>query len=439
MTTFGEKLRELMNEQQISQRKMSGLVPCDDGYLSRIARDLRTPSQEMAERLDEILGADGALAALKPEPSRPRRSFQGRRATAMGTVTFGSIPDLWGDDMQRRAALQLLTTIGVSVGMSAAAPLHRRLTDLVLTSAPHDLGDWHLACIDHLHALRTRPASLALEDLVTDLLALSQQLDTAEAGDLTELQRVQAALAMLHAHMSNRLGDHGSAIRWWRTARSAADSTGDLDLRLMIRCEEAKVGLYGQRDLETVLALVRQTEHLAGDAPSFWKADLAGTRAKAFTILGQHDQAMKALQVNVDYGGPDTPPSILPNLWVEDQPRFAQSWVYAAAGNEQDADQARDQVLAIARRRGGDTPYETNVRLHEAMCTIVKGGTDRGMKQAAQILDGIPADRRTQMTTAMGHFVLRAVPLDQQLRPTVREFRGVLARTAPRPALASGT
>lgn len=64
--TFGEKLRALMAERQISQRALAKLVPCDDGFLSRVANDRRRPSVELAARLDEVLDAGGQLAALRP-------------------------------------------------------------------------------------------------------------------------------------------------------------------------------------------------------------------------------------------------------------------------------------------------------------------------------------------------------------------------------------
>lgn len=71
MTTFGEKLRQLMTERSTSQRALAKLVPCNDGYLSRVANDLMMPSEEMAARLDEVLAADGTLAALRPERITP--------------------------------------------------------------------------------------------------------------------------------------------------------------------------------------------------------------------------------------------------------------------------------------------------------------------------------------------------------------------------------
>lgn len=69
MTTFGEKLRALMAERELSQRKLAGLVPCDDGHLSKIANDRKRPSPELANRLDELLEANGTLSALLRSPS----------------------------------------------------------------------------------------------------------------------------------------------------------------------------------------------------------------------------------------------------------------------------------------------------------------------------------------------------------------------------------
>ncbi|WP_067793166.1 helix-turn-helix domain-containing protein [Actinomadura formosensis] len=71
MATFGGKLRALMAERQISQRKLAKLVPCDDGHLSKIANGRKRPSPELAARLDDLLDARGALAALCPR--RPPR------------------------------------------------------------------------------------------------------------------------------------------------------------------------------------------------------------------------------------------------------------------------------------------------------------------------------------------------------------------------------
>lgn len=364
------------------------------------------------------------LPAPSPDPS----------AAPARTVDGGITPDL-GDDMERRLMLQL-GILGLGAGALGSTETVRQLLDLAVDGADRPLADWQLACTDHLHALRTRPAAQVRDALLIDLLALHRQVTTTtDAQHTLEFRRFVAALSMLQAHALSRLGDHGPAVHWWRTARGAADATGDLDLRLMIRCEEAGVGLYGQRDLHTVLHLVDTAEQIAGDAPSFWKADLAGTRAKALSLLGRHDEARHSLHDFTGYGGPDARAAILPTIATGSQPYFAASWVHANEGNETAADTARDEVLA----RNRDWQYGSNVRLHEALCTVVNGGTDQGARLAATVLDTLPAAYRTNMITYTGGMVLNRVPPDQRQRPAVRELREVLATTAPRPAPASVT
>ncbi len=202
----------------------------------------------------------------------------------------------------------------------------------------------------------------------------------------------------------------------------------------MVRCEEAASGLYGQRDAEVVLHLIDQAEQLAGPHPTFWTAHLAGTKSKALTILGRHDEAKKALNIFMDWSGEDARGRLIPISWRANQPHFAASWVYAGAGDEGAADIARDQVLS----HRPDYQYAANVRLHEALCTVVKKGVDRGVQQAATLLDSMEPAYRSQMISETGKMVLNAVPSEQWERPAVREFREVLSRTMPENHAAAG-
>lgn len=76
--SFGEKMSALMAERGLSLRALARMIPADPGHLSRIRRDLTPPAQEMAERIDRALGADGALVALR----RPRRAAWTEAAAA---------------------------------------------------------------------------------------------------------------------------------------------------------------------------------------------------------------------------------------------------------------------------------------------------------------------------------------------------------------------
>lgn len=329
------------------------------------------------------------------------------------------------DDMERRRLLQ--ATLGLSA-FAVAAPL-TALADLARDSDPRDLADWHVAVTDHLHALRTRPPAQARDDLALDLLRLRHQM--AQSGaDRTENQRILAALAVIYGGMLTRLGEHGAALRWWRTAIHAADDSGDLDMRLLVRAEAAGYGLYGQRDPATVLRLMDEIKRIGGGSRSMWATDLKGTRAKALALLGRHQEAkgaVQALQSAAPAGTPDCP---IPALWLPDQVDFAESWVLSAAGDEQPAGEARERVLAYT----WDYQYTANVSLHGALCTVVNGGTAAGMRRAAEILDAMPRRYHSQMITEMGKHVLGVVPAGDRELPAVREFQQVLAATAPAPA-----
>jgi transcriptional regulator with XRE-family HTH domain len=334
-----------------------------------------------------------------------------------------------GGDMERRRLL--LATLGL--GAFAASASLTALTDLALTSEPRDVADWQLAVADHLHGIRTRPPTQARDDLIVDLLRLRQQLSRA-GRDGIELRRVLAALAALYGGLLTRLGEHGAALRWWRTAWHAADDAADLELRLLVRAESAGFGLYGQRDPATVLRLLDDTERIAGRSRSVWRADLNSTRAKALSLLGRHREARTAVNVLLDTVPDAAPASPIPTLWTADQAHFAESWVLAAAGDEAGTSRAVDRVLSYT----GDYQYVANVSLHGALCTVVSGGTAAGTRRAAQVLDGLPPGYRSQMITETGRRVLAAVPRADQDSAPARDLAAVIAATAPPAAQLAG-
>ncbi|MEW2356270.1 hypothetical protein [Spirillospora sp. NPDC029432] len=329
--------------------------------------------------------------------------------------------------MERR--LLLLAALGLSAGAVASPGVSvRDLLTLALNSRARSVEDWELACDDHLHALRTRPPVQVRNDLMVDLLALQRQLHAAGEDD-RDLQLVVAALSTLHAAALTRLGEHGSAIQWWRTAKAAADVSGDLELRLGIRATEAGHGLYGQRDAGTVLRLTQSAQQIAGRAPSTGMALVACSQAKALALLGRRGEARRVLNTYRDLAATaPAPKGVMPGYWNNGHLHFAENMVFAGVGDEKQASRASELVLASSNP---DYQVSVQVRLHDALCTAVAGGIDQGARQAAEILDGLPGSYRSQMITETGRTVLRAVPADKRERPAVREFAEILVRSAP--------
>ncbi|XVQ88866.1 helix-turn-helix domain-containing protein [Microbispora siamensis] len=407
---LGAAVRHWREEvRHLSQREVAKVAYLDDGDLSKWERGLARPHADVVARLDAALGAGQHLVALHATVAELER---------LRTVAVG--PDAEEEIATERRRLLQLAIAGVGALGVGGEPV-RRLLGESFGQEFRAVEDWELARADHLYALRTRPPSQVASDLLVDLLTVRRQLGTAAPAQAVELQRITATLASVRGNALTRLGKHGAALRWWRTARQAADASGDLGLRLMVRGEEAGHGLYGQRDPETVLCLVESAERIAG-GPT---ADLLTTRAKALSLLGRHDEARGTVRALVALASGGVKGDTF-GFWKPDQIHFAESWVYAGAGDEAAADRARQQVLAATR----DYQYDANVRLHEALCTVSKGGVDTGMRQAATVITTLPAAYRSHHIVQTGRMVLQAVPAGQRARKAVGEFREVLGAGA---------
>ncbi|WP_067488703.1 transcriptional regulator [Actinomadura hibisca] len=429
--TFGKTLTRLMAWRGVHLRELAETAGCDVSDLVMISNDLVLPSRPLAERLDTALDAQGKLIALVPAESASSVPPGLPAVSVEETIRLDD-----EDDMERRRLLLAALGLGAGALGSSGEPVRQLLAD-ALDSEPRTLEEWHLAYLDHRYGLASRSPAQVRDALIIDLIAVRRQLATAGPREKPELERVVAALSTVLANALTRLGEDGAAIRWWRTAKAAADRSEDLDLRLMVRAEEAGCGLYGQRPPAMVLHLAEQAGHLA-DGPARSGLVMAGChRAKALALEDRREEAHRALADVTELLSGQVPAA---EHGYSDQIlissfHFAQSWVYARTGDEGPAADARARVLETP---GLDYQYRTNVGLHEAQCTVIKGGVDTGVRQAADILAELPAQQRSHVIGETGRAVLRAVPVEQRQRAAVRELREVLAQTAPSPALGSG-
>jgi transcriptional regulator with XRE-family HTH domain len=71
MRTFGDEVRRLLAERGMSLRELARRSHYDDGHLSKVLSGRKRATAELGLRLDDILGADGILAALADSPPIP--------------------------------------------------------------------------------------------------------------------------------------------------------------------------------------------------------------------------------------------------------------------------------------------------------------------------------------------------------------------------------
>ncbi|MFC5833492.1 hypothetical protein [Nonomuraea insulae] len=170
------------------------------------------------------------------------------------------------------------------------------------------------------------------------------------------------------------------------------------------------------RLLDAAQGIVEQASH------SYGAALMKITRAKALSLVERHAEATRLLDEARDtLGTGRLPVSIMPAYWGTQRLPYAETCVYAAVGEEKKANEARERLSQ------DDYQYPTNARLMLAMCTVVRGGVDQGMKGAAEVLGSLPEEHRTNMIKHTARLVLRAVPMDQRDRSAVRDVRSLLA------------
>jgi transcriptional regulator with XRE-family HTH domain len=64
MSDFGKELARLMAARGIGVRELARMVPCNPGHISNLRNGKANPSPDLAQILDNLLGANGTLAAF---------------------------------------------------------------------------------------------------------------------------------------------------------------------------------------------------------------------------------------------------------------------------------------------------------------------------------------------------------------------------------------
>ncbi|WP_433229076.1 helix-turn-helix domain-containing protein [Actinomadura formosensis] len=300
MTTFGEKLRALMAERQISQRKLAKRVPCDGGHLSKIVNGRKNPSPELAQRLDELLDADGELVTL----ARARRkASQGIRS---GGGANGGDPDdstiapldllslAWtvgrlDQGVDRRSVLQLAPAVAAAPALGVGDPIERITRAL---TRPTSLGEdvvTHLEarCIGFHRLECVFPAKRLFRALLAHLNEITSLLEAGAADRWRmRLARIAGESAVLGAWLAWELGDVARSSALYRVAELAARESGDPVIRACSAIYQSfalseVVGHHAAfRTLEGARSLVPDHGDLATRA---W---LMGRRAEEAAALG---------------------------------------------------------------------------------------------------------------------------------------------------------
>jgi hypothetical protein len=409
---FAEVLSALMAERGIGICALARRVPCDKGLISKIASGRQRPSQRIAGRLDEILAADGRLADLAIA-----------RACSSGD----------DGDVDRRAFLGL--GLGSSAVLAVQAERLRLRVDAALDASATsvDVTEWEHAAWDYASKVGYMPPEQIISDILVDLNEVNSRLTDCPDSLRSRLVRVCSQFTALAAVVFHQLGDPASARRYWRTAVRAADQSGDIDLRSLLRSRRAVWALYDQCPMTAVLELADDAIAVAGGRACAGVADGYAARSRALAHLGRHDEAHQAFAelcgVFTRLPTSTTADRVSQWGWSEKRLRCVQSEVYSLAGSQRQAFDAQDAMPALCPPSAYQSPAQ--VELHRATCLIVKGDPGEGARHVVRILRALPdAHRRDFIVRHTGSLALSRVPDRARQMPDVLAARELLAVSA---------
>lgn len=245
--------------------------------------------------------AGAAPAGLGAEPAASGQAGQSDPVPALAPLTrdaasAGHREAEDDDDVLRRTLLRLVAHAepGVDGRFFGAADRIRRRMDEALARGSVSatmLDQWEETTAGYGRQYMTVPAARLLCDVLLDLgdvRRMSERRQPLEAAD--RLCRLAGRLAGLAGMIMIDLGDQRLARAFFRTARTAADETGDRRLRSWVAAREALVPLY-YGDPREAAELAHAAADLAGRQPTVAGVMAPALEARALARAAGGDDA----------------------------------------------------------------------------------------------------------------------------------------------------
>jgi hypothetical protein len=220
------------------------------------------------------------------------------------------------------------------------------------------------------------------------------------------------------------MGQPLEARRWWRTAKNAADRSGDPYSMLWVRGREILRAMES-RPIPVILGLIEEAEGITGKAPPNANIELIAAKAEVLAIAGRKYDATEALgelrsesEKSLDgFSG-----SIL--SWSEERLLGTESFVYSRLGDRPKAEIATADSIRL-RAVNGNTSirHQAALQVNLAFALVGSGDVSGGLGHARAIISGLPESQRDARLVGDGRKLLDIVPLTARHGTQVREYR----------------
>ncbi len=414
-------------------RRTGRVVQLSGNYIGKLERGVfRWPNADYRAGLRAVLGvATDAELGFRPA----ERGIGGDNMEADDPPMFPPSAGREVDDVQRRTFLLSASAAGVGMAFgseSARQGLNRAVSD----GGSMDLEEWNEIVREYGAAQVTHTATELHEMLLVDVLSLEVALGLSpDPSQRRELYKIGALLSQYMAQAVGDLGRRWKGMRWWRTARYAADCSGDLHTIMYVRGRTAIRAIYDGQEPEIIIDEVDKSEHLLEDGPGVGRPSLLAARAQSFALLGRAKEAESSL--NDLRRTFDALPSRMTNdhgwhCWAypEERVRFAESFVYSHLGDTRRAEEAQSAALDLYPPNSRRGPVQ--IELQRALCLASAGDPSEGAGYATTTLEELPVEHRTRYVMGLGEQVLAAVPREHRRTRNARELHELLRDDAMR-------
>jgi tetratricopeptide (TPR) repeat protein len=338
----------------------------------------------------------------------------------------------------RRTLLQILAGAGVALDgqiLGAVDGVRRKMDDTLVNASvsPTMLDQWEETALGYGKQYTSTPPLRLLCDVLLDFSEVRRMCEQRQPIELQErLCRLAAQLSGLAGALMINLGDHRLSRSFFRTARTAADETGDRSLRSWVSVREALVPMY-YGDPRESLHLARRAQDLAGRTPSAAAAMAPIVEARALGMLvkrGRTDaagSAKRAIARGQAVFGQLGEEHVADTAfgYTERQLAFHIGDTYTNMGDHAHADEFLRRALTLYPSTS--ELDRTLIWLDRATCRLQKGEPEEALRTAKETVLALSPGQFTDIIAQRARQLVGAAVAKYGETSDTREFRAVLA------------
>ncbi len=345
------------------------------------------------------------------------------------------------DDVVRRALLRMIAHAASGVDgrfLGAVDRIRRRMDEALVsgTVSATMLDQWEQTTASHAQQYMTVPPLRLLCDVLLDFGDVRRMCERRQPLESSErLCRLAGQLACLAGMIMIDVGDQRLARGFFRTARTAADETGDRHLRAWVLVREALVPLY-YGDPREACSMARAGTGLAGHTPSVAGAmgPMLEARSVARGALRQHDavkkQALRRVQTLICRA--HEAQSQLPAAesgdtalgYTERQLLFHEGDTLVTVGHHEGAEKAFTRALSMYSH--DEILDRSLVGLGLARCRLEADEPVEALRLSQDTVLGVPREHRSEIMVRAARSLGDSVAGRHGDLHAVREYRDAL-------------